>query len=362
MKDNIVINSIKNLYDYTEKTDIKKIIIADDLITKDNIDTTRKLLSIVLRVNPSIEVIINNLELEQNERFKNLEFIKNVFLNDKELMNYCNNIFLGTPGTINRRNFINPFQFNTIDNPAYIVNSELVSLKNISKGQSIIEFMADNIKSNYNSELERCLVAYLITTKFKKYIEVDDTLTNSNQSRNLYSILNNEYIVCEGYSRLFNHILEEMDINCSIIAFQKEGMGSHAVSLIEIDGNSYICDPTYDSKKFYDNRDPEDILDLSVNTFAMTFKEFQNKYKVNLEKVSIIRTGEEKLPIDTKEINLSNYYYKNGSNININGDIIKKMIDDIYKKTIKNSDDEEVLDDIEFYSEYKSENRSSFLR
>ena len=59
------------------------------------------------------------------------------------------------------------------------------------------------------SPFERYLYAYNIVKKFKPY---KDNPNNMDDSRNLYKIIDNEYIVCEGYSKLLGDLLDKLSI------------------------------------------------------------------------------------------------------------------------------------------------------
>lgn len=124
------------------------------------------------------------------------------------------------------------------------------------------------------SPFERCLYAYNVTKKFKKYKENKRDLKSA---RHTYQILDNDYIVCAGFSNLLGDLLSKLQIeslyysvgidvgldkvgpNTSVIIDDfSTKYGGHArriVNLVdpkyEIDG-IYIADPTWDNDLDHD--------------------------------------------------------------------------------------------------------------
>ena len=62
------------------------------------------------------------------------------------------------------------------------------------------------------SPFEKYLFIYDMVNKFKKYKENND---DKNSARDLYKILDNEYIVCVGYSNLLHDLLSKVGISCA---------------------------------------------------------------------------------------------------------------------------------------------------
>lgn len=126
------------------------------------------------------------------------------------------------------------------------------------------------------SPFERYLYAYNIVKKFKKYKENDDDLSSS---RNLYKILDNDYMVCVGYSELLGDLLDKLNIpNRSydvdvdithdrvpldvhvvtedmLIPYDSGGHARREIHLVDpkygING-IYIADPTWDNDMEHD--------------------------------------------------------------------------------------------------------------
>lgn len=86
------------------------------------------------------------------------------------------------------------------------VDKEDISIKDYIRYEKML---MNIIKPAINlSPFERYLYSYNITKLFKKYKESD----NKNDSRKLYKILDNEYMVCVGYSNLLGDLLNKLGI------------------------------------------------------------------------------------------------------------------------------------------------------
>ena len=122
------------------------------------------------------------------------------------------------------------------------------------------------------SPFEKYIYAYNIAKNYKSYKFSSD----SNESRNLYNILENNYIVCVGYTTLLSDLLDKLQIPNVQISFSVDNSYSNVgngdiplenkpindvfhsriyVSIVDpkygIDG-FYIGDPTWDSYEGYD--------------------------------------------------------------------------------------------------------------
>lgn len=91
--------------------------------------------------------------------------------------------------------------------------NDVVTLNNI-KLKKYIEYeetLYNMIKPTINlSNYEKFIYVYNIVKMFKDYKECD---SDRRQSRDLYKILDNEYMVCVGYAELFSDLLNKININ-----------------------------------------------------------------------------------------------------------------------------------------------------
>ena len=128
------------------------------------------------------------------------------------------------------------------------------------------------------SLFEKYIYAYNATKSFKKYKENEEDL---DASRNLYSVLINDYMVCVGFSRMFGDLLNKLGISNSdlgiTIDVSYDGIeldrddfkevksveyGGHARRYVHIVdekygiGGFYVADPTWDNdleNDYYNN-------------------------------------------------------------------------------------------------------------
>jgi len=87
------------------------------------------------------------------------------------------------------------------------MNGTILSIEQYKKFEQILYDMIEPAKEL--SPFERYIYAYNVTKKYKKYKENPD---DKNMSRNLYEILQNEYMVCVGFSRMLGDLLDKLNI------------------------------------------------------------------------------------------------------------------------------------------------------
>lgn len=151
----------------------------------------------------------------------------------------------------------------------YIKSNDMeVSLKDYLRFEKQLYEMIEEAKKL--SPFEKYIYAYNKVKKFKKYKENEE---DKMQSRNLYNILENEYMVCVGFSEMFGDLLNKLgipskDLGISVDtsydksakeeeqvegiekAVEKEGHARRYVYIKDekynIDG-FYLTDPTWDN-------------------------------------------------------------------------------------------------------------------
>ena len=142
----------------------------------------------------------------------------------------------------------------TIDTP----HVGLISYEEFKSQVEGIKWFKELISQSDLSPFEKLIYAYDIMKTFP-YREKEEF---SSDSRNPAKILNDQYIVCSGYVSMLDEILKGMDphvkhndISVSCYDANKEYLGGHARSLVNIDDDKYgihgiyILDPTWDSVK-----------------------------------------------------------------------------------------------------------------
>ena len=175
-----------------------------------NIKYINKNAEIVFNINDDYEYIFYVINLIKQNKTNNKYTI---VINDKELFN----------------KFIlnNNVETNNID--VEVPTLDKVSLNDYLKFEKILYKMIE--PANNLSNFEKYIYAYNITKHFKKYKEND---TEKNKSRNLYEILNNEYMVCVGYKNLLGDLLNKLGIKSIDLSVSVD------TSYDKVDHNDYI--------------------------------------------------------------------------------------------------------------------------
>ena len=160
------------------------------------------------------------------------------------------------------------------------------------------------------SNFEKYIYAYNAVKHFKEYKD-----GNAHESKDLYKILDSDYIVCLGYSRLLEALLSRLDIKSRIITPQVnigfDNVDKDATDIkdneIEVEGHAriqvlledskynikgiYYADPTWDNSK---SRDLYSFI-------LMTSKEYNEMYRENF----ISNNGDEEV---LESNNIQEYY------------------------------------------------------
>ena len=153
-----------------------------------------------------------------------------------------------------------PFEyFEQFDNVFVENNREKYPVKYVIEQEAKLEKLVKNIKNSNLSPLEKYLAVYDIVKKFKQYKENEENL---NQSRKLYELLDNKYIVCLGFAKLLEDLLRRIGIKAvnSVVEVILNGNelenynAGHARVLVYLNDPKYnikgyfVADPTWDNK------------------------------------------------------------------------------------------------------------------
>lgn len=115
--------------------------------------------------------------------------------------------------TIDDKNLLNNYIFRNIDKIKNLDNVEVYlsgTIHSLSTYMKYEKKLVELILPAMNlSPFEKYLYAYNVTKKFKKYKENEDDKTSA---RDLYQIMDNEYMVCVGYSKLLGDLLSKLGI------------------------------------------------------------------------------------------------------------------------------------------------------
>lgn len=231
-----------------------------------NTDITEEELKNFIYINENAKVIINKPYSEKNEKiyFKKLVEIFKILQTHNRTYNIKINVenreLLKQSNLLNYTNNINL----TIENDFYDYKKE-----EFEQEDEQLESLIKTVKDANLSPYEKYLAVYNIVKQFKPYKENQE---DKEQSRNIRYILNNEYMVCVGYSKLLKILLDKVGIpsykfSIGVDISYDEGytkedkptdISSHARNIIKIDDEKYnihgifVADPTWDNDIEYD--------------------------------------------------------------------------------------------------------------
>jgi len=332
--DIIKLNSEKTLIGYLRYRDLisKKGLTLDRELTLEELDNLKY-------INPDLMIVLI---------IENFEHI-NVVNNRLKELGKTNNIMI----KLDDKNKFNEYIFNhsITDKNIYVETPDLenVTLNDYLKFEKILYSMIKN--TNNLSPFEKYIYAYNITKQFKEYKENEQ---NKNDSRKLYSLLVNEYMVCVGYSRLFGDLLSKMgienkdlsigvdvsydDVSNYELEFRESipteyaGHARRYVHIVDpkynLDGY-YISDPTWDNDLTHDYYNHLAMTDKEVTNAQryLFFNEYLDVFNINnldeyIEKMNRIR----------KKYHYNDFIFEVKRIINVIKEIDIKLFNELYEK------------------------------
>ena len=171
-------------------------------------------------INKNAEIVFNI-----NDNYEYIFYIINLIKQNKTNNKYT--IVINNKEIFNKFILNNNVETNNID--VEVPTLDKVSLNDYLKFEKILYKMIE--PANNFSNFEKYIYAYNITKHFKTYKEND---TEKNKSRNLYEILNNEYMVCVGYKNLLGDLLNKLGIKSIDLSVSVD------TSYDKVDHNDYI--------------------------------------------------------------------------------------------------------------------------
>lgn len=259
----------------------------EDIYLSDNRMSDTELLHLLEKINEeNINLHIKNgLSISSNLE-KNCEFLElcgnvgNIELNPFDLEEFKKLLLKVAehPGVVinvkldDIMEYENFFLNLNIETPINIISQKNVSILPLNEMKELnlrLDYTVSEIKNSSLSPYEKYIAAYNIVKSFKKYRfyldnEGFDTMI-SDQSRNPYLVLINQYIVCAGYTSLLHSLLKKLNIpsrewildvsdNSESVALgDSESNDTHARLYVNIVDNKYgingyfMCDPTFDN-------------------------------------------------------------------------------------------------------------------
>ena len=212
--------------------------------------------------------------------------------------------------------------------------TDIIPIKEYMRLENLLYQMVEPAKNL--SPFERYIVAYNAVKQYKQYKENEQ---DKFQSRNLYAILENEYMVCAGYSYMLEDLLNKSKINSikrhidvdisydqedenEVISSQK---GGHVRRFIYINDQKYGIDGFYITDPTWDNDLEKDLY----NHLVLTGEEEENTKRYNFFSKSIFDSSIELMNIRSLEefYQKINFYLDKNPNANLKGILSNLIID-----------------------------------
>lgn len=326
LKDNfdslISYNVDRFLISYNKYSDLsKEQIYLNEKITKEEIENLKYL------TNNKTKIIIEEENIEDaiviTTRLKELGKENHVVIdiNNKELV---------TPKILSNTNYLNGYT-------DIRIGLDIIPIKEYLRLEKILYQMVEPACNL--SPFERYIYAYNVVKQYKQYKENEK---NKSASRELYAILENEYMVCVGYS----HMLEDL-LNKSGIKSIYRSMGvddsydkKDEKEVVKINWNGharrfvYINDPKYGIDGFYvaDPTWDNDLKNDLYNHLLLTNEEETETKRYNFLPTSVSSSSIELMNIQSIEefYQKINFYLDRNPESNLKN-LISNSIDDIRK-------------------------------
>lgn len=320
-----------------------------------------------------LNIEINNLSEEDIKNLDNLKYLnqsatinimsqgiineKLYYEKIKKLVNFLskhNKTYNIKFNVYNREIFKNSHLLeNVSDNFNIFIENDLseYDLKSYLNEEIKLDNLIRTIKDANLSQFEKYLAVYNVVKQFKEYKENSNDLE---QSRYIRYILDNEYIVCLGFAKLLEMLLDKLDIPCINIGADidisyKDGFtmeeiptnhNMHARNMIKIDDDKYNIHGYYLADPTWDNDLNKDLYFNSIMTFDRKKEYYRMEYLHDYDLLydfHDIDEFKEKISIYIKRKN-NGYIYdytKYGKPKNLTPDEYKKKFINDYFDTYK---------------------------
>jgi len=140
-----------------------------------------------------------------------------------------------------------------------------------------IRQLADYIDKNSTNDFERVKKAHdWIALNIQYDINTSNTYSDYDKQRPDL-VVSRGSAVCEGYARLFKALCDAMSINCVYIGGYAYGYGGHAWNKVQINGNWYLIDVTWDNdvtRQGYGKRRNDRVNQYDTNYLFMKPEHF----------------------------------------------------------------------------------------
>lgn len=235
---------------------------------------------------------------------------------------------------------------------------EIIPFFQYKNAKEFYDKFAKEIKQYNFSPLETYLYTYIKTKTYKNYNfykgSVEEDAKHSLMSRSPFLILNNNSIVCAGYSNFIIELLNRVNISSSYLHVGPEEVGGfHARVLVHIKDTSYNVDGVYIGEV----TGGENAINTKPSCFEAVLtkneRNFEKYQKKPYERANFL-DAIMNLDIDDKYKSDKNPEFFDIINRPIPVDTIKKAVVNIMRKTNPYMSEDEVIKLAEEYCYYDS--------
>lgn len=214
------------------------------------------------------------LELKQAEQIK-IVCNKDNFIKSLELAKKLNNKIVIEGDSISLTDYqkiLSDYDIDSLNDfdikIYYQASNHEISVRELYETSIIIKDISDEIEKYNLSPLEQIIYVY-DKVKSRVYTKSDK---DERESRDLDRVLQGDYIVCVGFSNIFNAVLRSLGINAMpLISIPK----NHQCSLVYIEDTKYNINGVYAFDPTNDSRCDDKYID-NYNYFGLTIKDIEN--------------------------------------------------------------------------------------
>jgi len=219
--------------------------------------------------------------------------------------------------------------------------------------------LANEIKQYNFSPLEKYLYAYIKTKTYKNYNYYrgnrEQDAKRSQMSRNPFLVVNNNYMVCAGYSNFFLELLNRLDISSSFLHVPAIEVGDlHARILVHLKDTTYNIDGVYIGEV----TGGKDAINTKPSCFDAVMTKNKNEYETYQYNKSLkadFLDAIRKLDIEDKYKFDTNPDFFDFINRPIPIGTIKNATINVIRKTNPHLNEEEIINTALKYCDYNSD-------
>lgn len=249
----------------------------EDLLNNDflifDLPLTKEEMNNLQYISPQSYIIFNNSEDELNSLINLKEILEVLDKLDKSLTISID---------ISRRSNFEKAELDNLnlDNISLIIENDNVeyTYEEFMEENKLLDSLISDIKDLDLSPLEKYIYVYNLVKNYKNYKENDD---NYDEARILKYVLKNDYIVCVGFERLLETLLDKVGISCkefhvdidtsydddNLIQEKIVTKEGHMRAIIRLDDDKYKVHGLFVSEPTFANMTDPDFLNFALMNF-----------------------------------------------------------------------------------------------